>query len=160
MIANENKHLTFVMKNELYGLPILSIKEIITVKSFVFVPEMPNYLKGVINLRGKIIPVLDLRLRFGFESKEYDDKTCIIIVEISKEQSNYLSGIIVETISEVINIEEENIELPLIYSDNINYDFLSGIAKINDETILLLNTNQIIYRKDIDKILALNKTEK
>lgn len=159
MISSENKYLTFLMENELYGLPILSIKEITTVKSFVYVPEMPNYLKGIINIRGKIIPVLDLRLRFGYEPKEYDDKTCIIIVEIFKEQSNYLSGIIVETISDVVNIDKENIELPLIYSNNINYEFLSGIANHNDKTTLILNPNQVIYRKDIDAILSLNKTK-
>lgn len=159
MTSNENKYLTFTMENELYGLPILSVKEIIAVKTFTIVPEMPDYLKGVINLRGKIIPVLDLRLRFGFESKPYDDKTCIIIVEIIKKQANYLSGLIVETVSDVANIEEKNIEMPLVYANSTNYEFLSGIAKSKDKTILLLNTNQIIYRQDTNKILALNKIE-
>lgn len=156
-MSNKNKYLTFTMENELYGLPILSVREIIEMKPFTIVPEMPNYLKGVIDLRENIIPVLDLRIRFGLESKTYDDKTCIIIVEIIKEQGNYLSGLIVERVSDVVNIEEKDIELPLIYENSINYEFLSGIAKSKDKTILLLNTNQIIYRQDTNKILALNK---
>ncbi len=156
MALQENKHLTFMIGKEVYGLPILKVTEIIGMMKITHVPGMPEYVKGVINLRGKIIPTLDLRLKFGLESREYDDKTSIIVVEINKDGNSHLSGLIVDTVSEVLDIEEENIELPPTYGNDINSEFISGIGKKNDKVIIILNADKIIMQKDAEKVLNLN----
>ena len=156
MAEEKNKYLTFILGNETYGLPILKVREIIGMMSITHVPGMPEYVKGVINLRGKIIPVLDLRLKFNFESIEYDDRTCIIIVEINREGKSQLSGLVVDTVWEVLDIDKDNIEPPP-YSGNDN-EFLHGIGKAKDKVIMILNTDKIIIKQDTNKILALNKS--
>ena len=157
MAVQENKFLTFMIGKEVYGLPILKVTEIIGMMKITHVPGMPEYVKGVINLRGKIIPTLDLRLKFGLESRDYDDKTSIIVVEINREGSGHLSGLIVDTVWEVVAIEEENIELPPTYGNNINNEFISGIGKKKDKVIILLNADKIIMQEDVNKVLTLNK---
>lgn len=157
MALQENKYLTFMIGNEVYGLPILKVTEIIGMMTITHVPGMPEYIKGVINLRGKIIPTLDLRLKFGLEPRNYDDKTSIIVVEVRREGSSHLSGLIVDTVWEVLDIEDDNIELPPTYGNNINNEFISGIGKKKDNVIILLNADKIIMQEDVKKVLTLNK---
>ncbi|MBN2124837.1 MAG: purine-binding chemotaxis protein CheW, partial [Deltaproteobacteria bacterium] len=106
----EGKYLTFTLDNREYGIGILKIKEIIGMMPITPVPRTPDFVKGVINLRGKVIPVLDLRLRFGMESMEYSDRTCIIVVEIAGKAGRVMIGIVVDSVSEVLNIKGEDIE--------------------------------------------------
>ncbi|MDY6842623.1 MAG: chemotaxis protein CheW, partial [Thermodesulfobacteriota bacterium] len=106
----EGKYLTFTLAEEEYGISILKIKEIIGMMPITFVPQTPEFVKGVINLRGKVIPVVDLRLRFGMESIDYTERTCIIVVEIEGQADTVLTGIVVDSVSEVLNIKGEDIE--------------------------------------------------
>lgn len=157
MAVQKNKYLTFVVGDEVYALPILNVKEIIGMMDITYVLDMPVYVKGVINLRCKIIPTIDLRLKFGFELRAYDDKTCIIVAEINRDEEKYLTGLIVDTVSEVLDIYEKDIELPLIYGNNTNNVFISGIGKVKDKVIIILDTNKIIVQQDASKVLTLNK---
>ena len=150
-----NKYLTFFIGKESYGLPILKVKEIIGMMNITYVPNVPKYVKGVINLRGNIIPALDLRLKFGFESRSYDDKTCIIVVEISNKGKSQLSGLIVDTVWEVLDIDESCIEGPPAYQNSINDDFLSGIGKVKDRIIMLIDADKILCSQNKNYILNL-----
>ena len=144
MVEKEGKYLTFSMANEEYGIGILKIKEIIGLMPITSVPQTPEFVKGVINLRGKVIPVMDLRLRFGMKAKEYTERTCIIVVEISASSSTVLIGIVVDSVSEVLNIKGENIEEPPTFGAKLNTDYILGMAKIEGGVKILL---------DIDKVL-------
>ena len=157
MSVQKEKYLTFIVGDEVYGLPVIKAKEIIGMTNITYVPEMPVYIKGIINLRGKIIPAIDLRLKFGLNSRTYDDKTCIIIVEIKKDEEKYLNGLIVDTVSEVLDINQNDIELPLIYGNNTNNVLISGIGKVRDKIIIILDTNKIIVQQDADKVITLCK---
>ena len=106
VVSREGKYLAFTLANEEYGVDILKIKEIIGMMPITSVPQTPVFLKGVINLRGKVIPIVDLRLKFGMQSIDYTDRTCIVVVEIAGQEENLLMGSIVDTVSEVLNIKE------------------------------------------------------
>ncbi|MCK7467721.1 MAG: chemotaxis protein CheW [Desulfosudis oleivorans] len=113
MEAQDGKHLTFSLGNEDYGLPILQVREIIGMMEITHVPKTPEFIKGVINLRGKIIPIMDLRLKFGMKSIDYTERTCIIVVEIKINEIKRLMGVVVDMVSEVVNINQNEIEPPL-----------------------------------------------
>ena len=106
----EGKYLTFALAGEEYGIGILKVKEIIGLMPITTVPQTPGYVKGVINLRGKVIPVADLRLKFGMEAMAYNDRTCIIVVEIEGAAGPSSMGIVVDSVSEVLNIKADDIE--------------------------------------------------
>ena len=110
MTDREGKYLTFSLAEEEYGIGILKVKEIIGMMAITTMPQAPSYVKGVINLRGKVIPVVDLRLKFGLEEMEYTDRTCIIVVEIKTNTDNVLIGIVVDAVSEVLNVKAADIE--------------------------------------------------
>ncbi len=152
--ANLEKYLTFRLGNEEFGIKILKIKEIIGLIDITPMPQAPEFVKGVINLRGKIIPVIDLRLRFGMESKEYDEKTCIIVVEIliSDSQTTFI-GIVVDSVSEVINISSKDIEMPPQFGTSVNIEFISGIAKVKNKVVLLLDIDKVLTQEEIREII-------
>ena len=110
MTARDGKYLTFTLVEEEYGIGILKIKEIIGLMAITTVPQTPQFVKGVINLRGKVIPVVDLRLRFGMDAIDYTERTCIIVVEVDGQADTIQIGIVVDSVSEVLNIKEEEIE--------------------------------------------------
>jgi purine-binding chemotaxis protein CheW len=141
-VKHNDKFLTFQLDTEIYGIPILDVKEIIGMIDITHIPKMPGYVKGVVNLRGKIIPVIDLRLKFGLEQREYDDRTCIIVVEM-KTAGNKLSGFIVDRVSEVLDIVQENMEDIPEYSSDINEEFLKGLGKVKDKVIMILDSNML-----------------
>lgn len=135
------KFLTFYLKGEEYGLEILKVRDIIGLMDITHVPQTPMYVKGVINLRGQVIPVIDLRLKFSLEEGEYDQRTCIIVVSVS----DVLMGIVVDTVSEVIDIEIENIEVTPSFGTSLETDYILGMGKVGDSVKILL---------DIDKVLT------
>ncbi len=106
MELHSGKFLTFVLGNETYGIPIKKVKEIIGMMEITHIPKTQGYIKGVINLRGKIIPLMDLRLKFGMEEIPYTDRTCIIVIEIDKGENRRLAGLVVDTVAEVLNIQK------------------------------------------------------
>jgi len=141
----EGKHLTFSLGKEEYGIPILKVKEIIGMMEITHVPQTPDFIKGVINLRGKIIPIMDLRLKFKMPEKEYNERTCIIVVEVATNEAKMLMGIVVDTVSEVLNIQGSEIEPPPQYSNNkIESGFLTGLGKVKGKVVMLLNIESII----------------
>ncbi len=147
------KYMTFTLANETYGIDINNIKEIIEVMEFTIVPRMPEYIKDVINLRGKIIPVIDMRLKIGFEKQEYDDRTCIIIVEIRPENQLILVGLVVDRVLEVTNIGENILDPSPDFGFKINTSFISGLAKMdNNVVIALLNIEDLLTAEDIEMI--------
>jgi len=143
--AQEGKYLTFALGREEYGLEILKVREIIGFMDITAVPQMPSYIKGVINLRGQVIPVIDLRSKFGMECAEVTEQTCIIVVEITQQDRKSSTGIVVDHVSEVLEIEKQNIEEVPQFGAAVNTDFILGMGKIGESVKILL---------DIDKVLA------
>lgn len=132
--SKEGKYLTFELAGEEYGLEILKVKEIIGIMKITSIPRMPTYMKGVINLRGKVIPVIDLRLKFGMEPIEYNERTCIIVVDIADGMQNSLMmGIVVDSVSEVLNIGAEDIEDTPAFGTKVDTEYITGIARLREE---------------------------
>ena len=145
MVNREGKYLTFTLADEEYGIGILKVKEIIGIMAITTVPQTPEYMKGVINLRGKVIPVVDLRLKFGMASMDYTERTCIIVVEIDGDNRKIQMGIVVDSVSEVLNIKGGDIEDAPNFGSRLNTDYILGMAKTGGKVKILL---------DIDKVLS------
>jgi len=143
------KYLTFSLANEEYGIGILKIKEIIGMMPITTVPQTPEFIKGVTNLRGKVIPVIDLRLRFGMGTLDYSERTCIIVVEITGHLETILIGIVVDSVSEVLNIREEDIVDTPTFGSNLNTDFILGMAKIEGTVKILLDIDMVLSREEV-----------
>ncbi len=154
MEVEGGKYLTFVLGQEDYGIPIHKVKEIIGMMEITFIPKTPKFIKGVINLRGKIIPIMDLRLKFDMEEKEYTERTCIIVAEIQLDKMKKQIGMVVDAVSEVVNIQSAEIELPPEYGSYENVEFLTGVGKVREKVILLLDIERIL---DCDELEVLNK---
>jgi len=144
MIEKEGKYLTFVLNEEEYGIGILKIKEIIGMMPITSVPQTPEFVKGVINLRGKVIPVLDLRLRFGMDAIDYTERTCIIVVEIDGAFGTVMIGIVVDAVSEVLNIKVEDIEDTPTFGTKLNTDYILGMAKMEGGVKILLDIDRVL----------------
>ena len=148
----EGKYLTFTMVNEEYGIGILKIKEIIGMMPVTPVPQTPEYVKGVINLRGKLIPVVDLRLRFSIEEIEYTDRTCIIVVEITGQSGAVRIGIVVDSVSEVLNIKGEDIEDTPSFGAKLNTEYILGMAKMEGGVKILLDIDRVLNAEEISAV--------
>ena len=149
MTEKEGKYLTFSLAEEEYGIGILKIKEIIGMMPITPVPQTPEHVKGVINLRGKVIPVVDLRLRFGMESIEYGERTCIIVVEITGQAGTVQIGIVVDSVSEVLNIKGEDVEETPTFGTKVNTDFILGMAKMEGGVKILLDIDKVLSSEEI-----------
>ena len=147
--GKEGKYLTFSLDDEEYGIGILKIKEIIGMMPITPVPQTPGYVKGVINLRGKVIPVVDLRLRFGMESIDYTECTCIIVVEITGQAGMVLIGIVVDSVSEVLNIKGEDVEDTPTFGTKLKTDYILGMAKMEGGVKILLDIDRVLSAEDI-----------
>ncbi len=133
------KYLAFALGNERYGLEILKVQEIIGVIRVTEVPQAPHYIKGVINLRGKIIPVIDLRRKLGMEERAYDEKTCFIVVNTVLQGRALAVGVVVDTVLEVLNFETKHIQHAPQYGTTVDTDFILGLGKINEQVVILIN---------------------
>lgn len=147
--AQAGKYLTFRLGAEEYGLEILKVREIIGLMEITKVPKTPGYIRGVINLRGKVIPVLDLRLKFGMETKKYTDETCIIVVEVTSNDGSVQMGILVDAVSEVLDIQSANIEETPKFGGDINTDFILGMGKVKNDVKILLDIDKVLTATDI-----------
>ena len=148
------KYLTFSLDNEEYGIGILKIKEIIGMMPITSVPQTPEFVKGVINLRGKVIPVVDLRLRFGLAADDYTERTCIVVVEIAGQSSHVLIGIVVDSVSEVLNIKADEIEDTPAFGTRLDTDYILGMAKMDGGVKILLDIDRVL---SADEIAALDQ---
>ncbi|NPV03222.1 MAG: purine-binding chemotaxis protein CheW [Syntrophaceae bacterium] len=142
--TKEGKYLTFSLASEEYGIGILKVKEIIGMMNITPVPRTPDFVKGVINLRGKVIPVIDLRLRFGLDAAAYTERTCIIVVEILGDAGAVPMGIVVDSVSEVLNIRATDIENTPAFGVKLNTDFILGMAKTDGGVKILLDIDRVL----------------
>jgi len=145
LLDRDGKYLTFALASEEYGLEILKVREIIGYMDITAVPQTPHHVKGVINLRGQVIPVIDLRAKFGMETAEVTEQTCIIVVETSQGNRKFSTGIVVDRVQEVLDIAGEDIEEAPQFGSSVNTDFILGMGKIGESVKILL---------DIDRVLA------
>lgn len=142
--TQEDKFLTFILNREEFGIEIRYVTEIIGMQNITGVPDMPQYIKGVINLRGKVIPVMDVRLRFNLEERDYDDRTCIIVININDQSV----GLIVDRVSEVLDIPKGEIEPPPRVRKGESSRFIQGMGKVGDQTKIMLNAHQLLFDED------------
>ena len=152
MAMNSGKHLTFILADETYGVGILKVKEIIGMLPVTSVPRTPGFIKGVINLRGKVIPVIDLRLKFSMEAIPYTERTCIIVMEINSKNTNVLIGIVVDSVSEVLNIKEEEIEAPPEFGAKMDTSYILGMAKLDGGVKILLDIDKVLSSQEIQML--------
>lgn len=148
--AVSEKYLTFLIDKQYYAFSIKDVKEIIEFQEITNVPEFPDYAKGIINLRGTLIPVIDVRLRFAKNEVEYDDRTCIIILTMNDMEV----GFIVDTVDEVIDIENDNISpVPRISSDSATRKFIDGVGKAGGKIIMIVNPNKMLSDDEMKSIV-------
>ena len=149
MADREGKYLTLTLAEEEYGIGILKIKEIIGLLPITTVPQTPDFVKGVINLRGKVIPVVDLRLRFGIKAADYTERTCIIVVEITGRSGTVLIGIVVDSVSEVLNIKNDNIEDTPTFGTTLDTNYILGMAKMEGGVKILLDIDRVLSSAEV-----------
>jgi len=150
--TQKGKFLTFSLGAEFYGIDIMYVTEIVGIQSITVVPELPDFIKGIINLRGKIIPVMDARLKFKKEPKDYNDRTCIIVVDVLELSI----GIIVDAVSEVLNISDENIVPP----PNLNTGgrkYIKSVGKSDDNITLILDCEKLLDESEMDDLKGANE---
>jgi purine-binding chemotaxis protein CheW len=148
LLDKEGKYLTFALANEEYGLEILKVREIFGYMDITAVPQTRDYVKGVINLRGQVIPVIDLRTKFGMETAEVTEETCIIVVEIAHTDHKFNTGIVVDRVQEVLDIAGEDIEEAPQFGSAVNTDFILGMGKIADSVKILLDIDRVLAGED------------
>jgi len=148
------KYLTFQLNKEEFGIPVLQVREIMGLQDITAVPNTPDHVKGVINLRGRVIPVLCLRSRFGMAVAEHTGRTCIIVVKVRGESGDVPLGVIVDEVSEVVNIGAADIENTPDFGVGIPSPYLSGMAKIKDRVKILLNIDQLLGHTAQQEICA------
>lgn len=145
----EGKYLTFSLAGEEYGIGILKVREIVGMINITRIPQTPLFIKGVVNLRGKVIPVVDLRLKFGMDAMDYTDRTCIIVVEITGTGKKIPMGLVVDSVSEVLNIHQSDIEETPNFGTKIETDYILGMAKINGSVKILLDIDRVMSGTEI-----------
>jgi len=142
----EGKFLTFNLGDEEYGIPINTVIEIIGIQKITELPDLPFYIKGAINLRGKVIPVIDVRLRFQMPAREYDERTCVIVIQLAEQ----IVGFIVDSVSEVMDIASSQIDPPPSINQSNKNRYIKGIGKAEDSMKILLDVEKLISGRDIN----------
>jgi purine-binding chemotaxis protein CheW len=145
----EGKYLTFELAGEPYGLGILNVREIIGMMDITSVPQTPVFVKGLINLRGKVIPVIDLRLKFGLAEMDYTDRTAIIVVEVPLPSGPVQMGIVVDTVSEVVHFTSVDIEAAPTFGAQVKTDYILGMAKARSKVVILLDIGQVLTDEEL-----------
>jgi purine-binding chemotaxis protein CheW len=143
------KYLTFQLGNEEFAVQVLRVREIMGIQEITAVPQTPDYVKGVINLRGKVIPVVDLRLKFGLAEIEYTQRTCIIVAQIENQGSKLLIGIIVDCVSEVLTLQATDIEDTPDFGSGVETPYLLGMAKIKGKVKILLDIDMVLTAQEV-----------
>ncbi|MHC4243245.1 MAG: chemotaxis protein CheW [Planctomycetota bacterium] len=152
IMKKEGKYLTFALGVEEYGLEILKVREIIGYMEITAVPQTPHYVKGVINLRGQVIPVIDLRTKFGMEVTDVTEETCIIVAEIRSGSHNFSTGVVVDHVQEVLDIAGEDIEEAPQFGSGVNTDFILGMGKIGESVKILLDIDKVLGSDDFSSL--------
>lgn len=142
--------LTFSLGDEEYGIEIRQITEIIAIQKITEVPDMPSFVKGVINLRGYVIPVIDMRLRFQLPAREYGERTCVIVVSIEET----MVGLVVDTVEDVLSIPEEDITPPPEMLRGASSRYIQGMGKVDDNVKIILNVERLLYDREKEQLGA------
>ncbi len=150
--ATAGKYLTFGLGDEVYGLEILKVQEIIGLMRVTRVPGLPEVIRGVVNLRGKVIPVVDLRRQFGLDAKDDTERTCIVVVRVWRENQAVTVGLIVDDVREVLAITESQLESVPRFSGDLETVFLLGMAKVAQRVVMLLNVDRILSATQLGAI--------
>ncbi|HAS82870.1 MAG TPA: chemotaxis protein CheW [Verrucomicrobia bacterium] len=143
--SQKDKFLTFHIADEEFAIPIGHVIEIVGIQKITEVPDMPNFVKGVINLRGKVIPVMDVRLRFKLQEAEYNDRTCVVVVSVGE----VTIGLVVDTVSEVVTIPETDIAPPPRFSSAASGRYVSGMGKIGDAVKIIIDTTKLLRDEEL-----------
>lgn len=151
-LAKTSKHLTFTLADEEYGLDILKVQEIIGIMPITRVPRTPKFVRGVINLRGKVIPVVDLRTRFEVAEAEDTDRTCIVVVQVAGISGTTVMGVVVDAVSEVIDVADDDVEATPEFGAGIEADFVLGIAKVGDRVVMMLDIDRVLTSKEVSVV--------
>jgi len=144
------KYLTFTLSNEEFGIRVLKVREIMGLQEITAVPQTPAHVKGVINLRGRVVPVIDLRLKFGLPQAEYSQRTCIIVTQIQGESGPLMMGIVVDGVSEVLNLSDQEIEDTPDFGEDIGNRYLLGMAKVKGKVKILLDIDKVLSAQDLN----------
>ncbi|MDH5444926.1 MAG: chemotaxis protein CheW [Gammaproteobacteria bacterium] len=160
-IENEDAHkyLTFLTPGKVYAVSIMKVKEIIEYGKVIDVPMMPTFINGAINLRGQVIPVIDLNVRLGGEETEVTRRSCIVVVELSLSGDNKKVGLLVDAVSKVVDFHESQIDEAPSFNGNINTDYIEGMGKTEDGFIILLNIDNLLSMEDIEQFNKVSSTE-
>jgi len=150
--ARAGKYLTFQLANEEFGIKVLKVREIMGLQEITAVPQTPGHVKGVINLRGKVVPVVDLRLKFALPAAEYTQRTCIIVTQVQGESSAVLMGIVVDGVSEVLNLTAQEIEDTPDFGDESGVRYLLGMAKVKGKVKILLDIDQVLSTQELHNL--------
>jgi purine-binding chemotaxis protein CheW len=146
------KYLTFKLGPEDFGIGILKVQEIIGMLAVTRMPRTPAYVRGVVNLRGKVIPVLDLRLKFGMDTRQDTDRTCIIVVQLQSGEATVTMGLIVDEVSEVLDVAATQIEPPPSFGASVDVSFIMGMGKVGQKVVQLLDADRILMRQELEAI--------
>ncbi|MCD6707732.1 MAG: chemotaxis protein CheW [Thiobacillus sp.] len=146
---DQQQYLTFMLGGEVFAIGILAIKEIIEYGNLTEVPMMPDYIRGVINLRGSVVPVVDLSARFGRKGTELTRRTCIVIIEVESGQEKQVVGVVVDAVNEVLEIPEDQIEPPPAFGAKIRTDFIRGMGKVDGRFVIILNVGNVLSIDDL-----------
>jgi len=149
------KYLTFRLLDEEYGIEILKVREIIGVMAITSLPRTPTFVRGVINLRGKVIPVIDLRSKFDMEVTDDTDQSCIIVVDVMTKGGSIQIGILVDSVSEVLDIRGEDIEEAPAFGTNIDTAFILGMAKAKGSVKILLNIEEVLSSDELESVASM-----
>jgi len=148
------KYLTFRLAREEFAIQVLRVREIMGLQDITAVPQTPHFMKGVINLRGKIVPVVDLRLKFGFPEVEATQATCIIVVQLRSGKDTLLMGLLVDAVSEVLNFVPSDIEDTPDFGRGVTTPYLLGIAKVKGTVKILLNIDEVLSSSEVQNLEA------
>jgi purine-binding chemotaxis protein CheW len=151
--ASAGKYLTVVLANEAYGLNVLKIREIIRLQKITPVPQLPDSVKGVINLRGRVIPIVDLRVKFGLPA-EFTERTCIVVVQVRLGDQTVQMGLIVDSVEEVVNLPAADIEPTPDFGVRVDTSYLLGMAKVKGQVKTLLDIDRVIAPETVQRIVG------
>jgi purine-binding chemotaxis protein CheW len=152
------QYLTFVLAGEIFAMGILAIKEIIEYAALTEVPMMPEYVRGVINLRGSVVPVIDLSVRFGKPSSPVSKRTCIVIIEIVSLGERHVLGVVVDAVNAVLDIPDSEIEPPPTFGASIRTDFIQGMGKVNGKFVILLDVDHVLAADEMQVLTEAQET--
>jgi purine-binding chemotaxis protein CheW len=148
----QRQYLTFMLGGEIFAIGILSIKEIIEYGQLTEVPRMPDFIRGVINLRGAVVPVIDLGSRFGKKASSVSRRTCIVIIEVSHEEEQHVVGVMVDAVNEVLDIAPGEIEPAPSFGAKIRADFIRGMGKVNGKFVIILDVDQVLSLDEMSSL--------